>query len=1381
MAINATSLSKPILTPSASPDAEYKNGSEAWESVSEYLSYKASKLATVQKDKTILVKQEDGTVAEMWNANQDSVNTFVLKQVVVESEEEEVIPVNNNKVTIKHDGDYKGEFTLNQSSDITIDVGSGTETVFTAEFLKKVLVCRMWNKVHLTSLYETSPNMTKYNGLPDPGTSSVSWCGAGTSCTAGESTRLIIHNVNVDAWKGRKFKFTVAEGYEFAIASGTVTQNASWTRPYPQTSDIPWNWHGHTDPVTITLGDMISIMIRTTTNSTINWNYFYSAMWDLFTVEETADSVSNPPRKLKDDRYVGYRVGILGDSVLAGASTLAYKSALDVLVSDYGIVPVPRCIAGSCIAPSSTAYSRDDSRFNLRVDSNWQFTVGGYYGQENGTNREKDPFLGVLIFCVNDVLMDKVALDENPIIEVTNSNGTIEKVINTEGLNPDGYIAALIDLESKIKAGFGSILSHIYMVGPYNCRWPGNYPMTTTGKNPNGNTGEDYVRVQRQFCMLKGWSYLDILSSQLNTFLPGVSNDQLHPSQQGHQMLGDHLGQFLCGTILTQASPIFNGSNSSSSAETTTEFKTINGETITGTGNIVTPTTEVIDNLTSTSTTGALSAYQGKVLKDELDGKMSNTEKFVTINGQPVKGSNIDIVIASENGVVTKTKMVVDLQPTAGSYGYYNDLEIPVGRTVYIGFVDTAPNSGVIKNTKGGIWIKYEDGTTDLVKQWTTEENWFYEFSFTPTKKVVAIGSHVSSALKADAPRIYCYHYEQTPYEVSPWNGKRWLIVGDSIYVDNKHMYTGLAEESSPYMIGDELGMLVFNASWPGWVTRAFLKVPSSLKGTGNFDVISIALGTNNHVYNTAVGELHDSFYTAGKEDPLSYDNDSSFMAEYQLLYEEFRKYYPTVPILMHSTLKRFDTSSSAHNDAHGDCLNGANRTLKPYNEAIKEIAENYGCPFINLYNCCSPKTAPEREAWFTPNDDGVHLNENAHRYRMLPIIKEAFRTILPYEGVYVSTPELDALNNWTVTLNLENAESSNSDTMVAKDDAYSTTITPAEGYDGVSITVTMGDETIYEGTNGEVSIESATGDIVITATGFQGTWVVSPANQNIAASRVLTASDATYTAEGYSISTSGEISNSKNGDSKNSTLPSSDMTVMVFPLYEGDKTVTLKQMYTGTGAGNMYQTFFSGIGETLPSSAPYTNEWFKGLFADAFTANLIGTTVTNTYDVPEGALYFITWWPTADLDNWGGVTVTHENLADNELDELPIQGRLTQTYELTSTNVFPYSHAGDSELKAAKACLYYKKFTVIDGTAFKVTIGERKMSSSYKWADAWLNEDLELVEAVTGLQNVEDYVLVPPTGAKYLILNSLNPSDKVYRMISSNGNDSEEGEEPGR
>ena len=57
-----------------------------------------------------------------------------------------------------------------------------------------------------------------------------------------------------------------------------------------------------------------------------------------------------------------------------------------------------------------------------------------------------------------------------------------------------------------------------------------------------------------------------------------------------------------------------------------TSIKTVNGESLLGRGNITTPKTTVVDNLTSTSGTDALSANQGKVLNEKFSDVVTQAE-----------------------------------------------------------------------------------------------------------------------------------------------------------------------------------------------------------------------------------------------------------------------------------------------------------------------------------------------------------------------------------------------------------------------------------------------------------------------------------------------------------------------------------------------------------------------------------------------------------------------------------------------------------------------------------------------------------------------------------------------------------------------------------
>lgn len=364
-------------------------------------------------------------------------------------------------------------------------------------------------------------------------------------------------------------------------------------------------------------------------------------------------------------------------------------------------------------------------------------------------------------------------------------------------------------------------------------------------------------------------------------------------------------------------------------------------------------------------------------------------------------------------------------------------------------------------------------------------------------------------------------------------------------------------------------------------------------------------------------------------------------------------------------------------------------------------------------------------------------------------------------QGVYSITY---ALNHVTSTVNAYSA---------TEGDAYTTTLSVDTGYENMQVIVEMGgmDITSTAYSAGVVTIASVTGDVVITAS---ATAIPLEGEVVVPASRTWTRQNATYSVDGYSFNGK-EIANDKNGDSENQSLPSTDITVMVFPLYKGDKTVTTKQMYAGVNASNAFLSSFDGFGKTdATASTAYVNDWVKGLYANVWNKAKIGTTETNTYNVPSGALYFITWWETADLANWGGVTITHQSVG--EVEALPIQGRMQQSFQIENTNLFPYANANDSELKLNGGCMYYKKFPVVENTDFKVNVSTRKFSTSKRWADAWVDASGGFIASVTDIENVTDKILVPPAGATHLLLNALNPTDTVERVQHTSGSGGESG-----
>lgn len=83
--------------------------------------------------------------------------------------------------------------------------------------------------------------------------------------------------------------------------------------------------------------------------------------------------------------------------------------------------------------------------------------------------------------------------------------------------------------------------------------------------------------------------------------------------------------------------------------------------------------------------------------------------------------------------------------------------------------------------------------------------------------------------------------------------------------------------------------------------------------------------------------------------------------------------------------------------------------------------------------------------------------------------------------------------NGYTITQNLPNASSTNTPVTVQEGESFTTTITPNEGYNLTGVTVTMGGSDVTETTysNGVVTINSVTAEVVITATTSQITFGV--------------------------------------------------------------------------------------------------------------------------------------------------------------------------------------------------------------------------------------------------------------------------------------------------
>ena len=165
-------------------------------------------------------------------------------------------------------------------------------------------------------------------------------------------------------------------------------------------------------------------------------------------------------------------------------------------------------------------------------------------------------------------------------------------------------------------------------------------------------------------------------------------------------------------------------------AQVNPNFKTINGQVIVGTGNIQIESL-VIDNLTTNSTTSALSANQGKILKNLIDNKKDEHAIEYTDNridtGMFVMDSIQNLIY---KGTITTNKTLVEA-----------DI-VPTYATTYLHFTNTSTNNVIITLPNTGI---YEALMDSMITLEPTESVQITIKGYGPNRKLYYIHSNGSS------------------------------------------------------------------------------------------------------------------------------------------------------------------------------------------------------------------------------------------------------------------------------------------------------------------------------------------------------------------------------------------------------------------------------------------------------------------------------------------------------------------------------------------------------------------------------------------------------------------------------------------------------------
>ena len=176
----------------------------------------------------------------------------------------------------------------------------------------------------------------------------------------------------------------------------------------------------------------------------------------------------------------------------------------------------------------------------------------------------------------------------------------------------------------------------------------------------------------------------------------------------------------------------------------------------------------------------------------------------------------------------------------------------------------------------------------------------------------------------------HCYDWyeafgETHTYTKSILNGKRWLVLGDSISTGNG-VLGGYQYASEPYhyILGKKYGMIVTNKSVSGYTTNnLYNNVVLNLGGNYVPDLITIFIGTNDCSYSV------------------------NLITPYRNMINKLKELYPNAKIGLICPIDRRDQKS----------------TLVTYVGYVEQIANEFNLPCLNMF---------KKEGWDFTNEDDV-------------------------------------------------------------------------------------------------------------------------------------------------------------------------------------------------------------------------------------------------------------------------------------------------------------------------------------------------------------------------------------------------------------------------
>lgn len=212
-------------------------------------------------------------------------------------------------------------------------------------------------------------------------------------------------------------------------------------------------------------------------------------------------------------------------------------------------------------------------------------------------------------------------------------------------------------------------------------------------------------------------------------------------------------------------------------------------------------------------------------------------------------------------------------------------------------------------------------------------------------------------------------------------NGKKWIVIGDSISV--------LAEKNYHDFVGNDLGIMVANIAVSGRTMLDGIGWVDTM--SSNYDLVTVMMGTNDHGYNCGIGSFNDG---------VDYTSNSSFYARVQKMIEKLRLKNPNAQIVFLTPIRRHGTGSQ-NNNSEGFMVNALNKTTKDYVDVIKDCCNRLGVHCLDLYeNGLDPRDTKIREKYFMGINDGTHPNNLGQATFIAPKVRDFLEKIAPYSIV---------------------------------------------------------------------------------------------------------------------------------------------------------------------------------------------------------------------------------------------------------------------------------------------------------------------------------------------------------------------------------------------